>query len=158
MVVMRDILKWVSAVVFMSVLFVGCASFNIRNWNPEQKTGRIVIYSYKNLLSEPEVKDFHDELMKKCPSGYEIQGEGWTGSGILEVSRAEDPKPATTTSSINVGGREVLLVGRSKGGKSGGFQTESSADGKGVTVVQSPASKKSASQEGKAKYFDFKCE
>lgn len=149
--------------VIASILIVGCASSDIRNWNSENRTGRIVVFSGKNLLSTPTIEDVHDELIERCPSGYRVQKEGWQGSGIT-LSRAKDSEPNTTTSSINVGGREVFSVMKSKESKSGNdtvvklgdFQTERSSDGKSITVVRSPI-QHSGSQEGTAKYFDFKC-
>lgn len=101
--------------------------------------------------------------MERCPSGYNILKEGWQGSGVT-ISRATDPQPVTTTSSIKVGDREVFSVARSRGGKSGNdtvikvgeYQTAKTADGNGVTVIRSPR-KNLNSQEGTAKYFEFKC-
>jgi len=60
------------AVVMAAMLLAGCASSDIRNWNTEAKTGRIVVFSGENLFSPPTIKDAHDDLMEKCPSGYEV--------------------------------------------------------------------------------------
>lgn len=157
-------MKFVLVAVIMFMLFVGCASYDVRNWNPETKTGQIVLFTGEDMFSSPTIEDAHDDLVEsgRCPSGYIIKEIGWQGGGW--VTRAEDPVPVTTTSSINVGGKEVASVVKSKGGKSGdstvvkigGLQTQGNAERNFHTIVRSPEEEQS-SGEMRGKWYDFKC-
>ena len=157
-------MKFVSALILTSILFVGCASSDIRNWNADTKTGQIVMFTGEDMLTPPNAKDALDALMEsgRCPTGYEIKEIGWRGGGW--ITRAEDTEDKISTStSLNIGGKEVYSVERSKGSKSGNqtitrignFQTQKTANNN-YTIVHSPAENQS-SGEMRGKWFDFKC-
>ncbi len=90
-------MNFVSVVVIASVLLVGCASSDIRNWNPETKTGQIVLFTGETMLTPPTANDAQDELMEsgRCPSGYVIKELGWRGGGGITL--AEDTEDKVTT-------------------------------------------------------------
>jgi len=122
------------------------------------------MFTGEDMLTPPNAKDALDALMEsgRCPTGYEIKEIGWRGGGW--ITRAEDTEDKISTStSLNIGGKEVYSVERSKGSKSGNqtitrignFQTQKTANNN-YTIVHSPAENQS-SGEMRGKWFDFKC-
>lgn len=159
-------MKCFSVVVLTSMFLAGCASSDIRNWDPKTKTGQIVVFTGEDMLTPPELADAQDALMEsgRCPAGYVIKELGWRGGGAISIAKDTEDK-VSTSSSINVSGKEVFSVERSRGSKSGktttvkvgGFQTAKTADGKGTTIVRSPAKSQSSSGSMRGKWYDFKC-
>jgi hypothetical protein len=159
-----DIMKYVSVAVITSILLAGCASSYVRNWNPETKTGQIELFHGESMLDPPTVKDAHDELEEsgRCPSGYDIKELGWRGGGWIKPAKDTEDKDSNSTS-LNIGGKEVYSVERSRGSKSGkstvvkvwGFQTQKKANNH-YTVVRSPV-KTESSGTMRGMWFDFKC-
>ena len=152
-------------VLLISALLVGCASSDIRNWNTNTQTGQIVLYTGESMLSMPTMNDAQKRLKEsgKCPNDYDVKEIGWQG-GSVPVSNSVSESKVTTTSSINIGGQDMLAIEQSKGSSTGdntvikieNYQTTKTDDGKGTTIVRSPR-KAQASQGMRGLWFDFKC-
>ncbi len=126
-----------------------------------------MVFTGEDMLTPPELADAQDALVEsgRCPTGYVIKEIGWRGGGEW-IKRAKDTEDkVSTSSSINVSDKEVFFVELSRGSKSGktttvkvgGFQTAKTADGKGTTIVRSPAKSQSSSGSMRGKWYDFKC-
>ncbi len=152
----------------IALLISGCASHDIRNWDPESGTGQIVVYTGEGDRMFKPVSEL-DALLAlegsgKCPGGYVIVKDwGWRGGGSVAPSGPAERK-VTTKSSITVGGEEVYSVTKSQGSQTGStttvkvgdYQTEQLPDGN-TTIVRSPAPLPESSGEMRGKWYDFRC-
>jgi len=161
---MRKMFALISA-----LLLCGCASHDVRNWNPEAGTGQIVVFTGEGDRMFKSV-DEQDALLAleesgKCPGGYIITKDwGWSGGGQVAAAGPAEKK-VTTTSSFNVGGQEVYAVEKTQGSRTGNstvvkvgdYQTEKLPDG-GYTVVRSPAPPPPPAGGMRGKWYDFRCQ
>ncbi len=164
----KNAMRNIPLAVLILLLLSGCASHDIRNWNPEAGTGQIVVYTGQGDRMFKPVNE-QDALLAleesgKCPGGYVIvRDRGWRG-GAQVAAAGPAEKKVTATSSFNVGGREVYAVETAEGSKSGSntvvrvgdYQTEKLPDGS-TTVVRSPAPPPASSGEMRGKWYDFEC-
>lgn len=163
-----DIVKNIIAAIVMSLLLLGCASHDIRNWNPEAGVGQIVVYTGEGdrMFKPVNEQDALEALENsgKCPDGYIIvKDRGWQGGGWVTKAGPSEDK-VSTKSSLSVGGKEIYSVEKSEGSKSGketvvkvgDYQTEKLPDGN-YTVVRSPEPTPTPSGEMRGKWYDFKC-
>ena len=158
-------MRRISKISLISIALAGCASYDIRDWNPDTQTGNIVVYTGEDMFSRTTEKDAREALLEsgRCPGGYDIRELGLRGGGW--VTPATETVPVTTTSSINVGGRDVVSVTKTEGSDSGDstvvgvgeYQTQGNNETDFHTIVRSPAAGSESSGEMWGRWFAFRC-